>query len=406
MKKLGAVVAAAAAVYAVTTAGNASAGSVRWTAPVLLPGGGAATEPSITVDRNGRVYVSGPNGLGSAPLVAVGDGPDAMNSPAWRSDDNGRTWKRLYPTSAGPAATPFGGGDTDVIVDRRGYVYFTDLWLGNDSIAVSTDHGATWTGSPMSHRPADDRNWLAYSEKDEALYQVYDGLDGIWISRADLGRDGDVNQALVMVNNFTVVRRPGYVSPPGRLAVDQRTGALYVCFDHNDGNLNCATSTDKGATWKLHQVPDAEHPATLPDVAVDSAGNVFVAWIQKGTLYVSESRDHGESWKTRQVAEGAVLAPAIVALGPDRVGVAWMQNDDGSFSVRYAEYGAFSKRGGALRLTIDRSIRTGGSLTRDNVGDFFRLALAPSGDLFVTYAATRPTQSTKVARLPRHAAPR
>lgn len=361
--------------------------------PVSLPGGGGTTEPSISIDRRGAIYVSAPSGLGGG-----------SNSPAWKSTDNGRTFSRLYPPSVASQSTPLGGGDTDVLVDPRGYVYVTDLWLGDDSISVSTDGGATWTGSPVSHRPADDRNWLAYAAKDNALYQVYDGLDGVWISRADLGTDGDTTQALVMRNNYPVFTRPGYISPPGRLAVDQATGRLYTCFDNNDGALDCATSTDKGATWTTRSVPATKGVGggLMPDVAVDAAGTVYVAWRQKKDVRVAASYDHGATWQTREVATDGQF-PTLAVLGTGRVAVAWMQKGDAGFSVQYAEYSKFRASGRSARATIDPLVFAGPTLSRE-LGDFFRMAKAPSGDLFITYTSAFPTPSTKVTRLRAHPA--
>jgi hypothetical protein len=361
---------------------------------VALPGGDLTSEPSITIDRRGVIYVSAPSGLAGGRDVP----PDTGNSPAWKSTDNGRTFTRLHIATLANQPSRFGGGDTDVIVDSRGYVYVTDLWLGDDSMSVSTDAGATWTGTPVSHRPGDDRNWLAFSKKDQALYQIYDGLDGPWISRADLGADGDTTQALVMRNNYPIYTRPGYVSPPGRLAVDQATGQLYACFDNNDGMVDCATSTDKGATWTLRAVPGSTGGAILPDVAVDAAGTVFLGWKKHNDVLLSASYDHGLTWKTRLVAADGQF-PTLAVLGTDRIGIAWMQREESGTSVRYAEYAAFKRSGRSARALIDKHVMTA-PLGRE-LGDFFRMAPAPSGDLFVTYSSASPP-ATNVVRIRKH----
>jgi hypothetical protein len=388
---VGALLAAVAA-PATATAG----GGLVVDRPVRLPGGESTTEPSITIDRKGAIYVSAPNGI----TGGAGSGhPSTSNSPAWRSTDGGRSFQPMAIATVASQPSRFGGGDTDIVVDPRGYIYATDLWLGDDSISISTDGGRTWTGSPVSHRPADDRNWLAYSDRDQALYQVYDGLDGIWISRADLGTDGDTSQALVMRNNFPVVTRPGYVSPPGRLAVDQRTGRLFVCFDHNDGQLDCATSADKGATWSVRPVPNTRGVGVgiMPDVVVDAAGTVYVAWRQKHDVLVAASTDHGATWRTRQIAtEGQFTTLAV--LGDGHVGVAWMQQEAAGFSVRYAEYPQFLSSDRSRRAVVDPHVFGGRTLARE-LGDFFRMAVAPNKDVFVTYSATLPVRSTNVVRV-------
>lgn len=178
-KLLGAAAAVAVCcLFAGSPAESAAARGTFWIAD--LPEATGGTEPSIAIDSRGRIYVSPIFGLGNLGVVGT---------PVWRSTDGGRSFTKHSTAHAGPAGTPLAGGDSALITDKRDYVYATDLWLGNDSIAVSTDHAQSWTGSPMSHRVVGDRNWFAYAKNDDALYQLWNGVDGLYVDRADLGTE-------------------------------------------------------------------------------------------------------------------------------------------------------------------------------------------------------------------------
>ena len=78
-------------------------------------------EPTIGVDPQGRVFVSGPTGTGT-------------QRSAWEgSVDGGHSFRVITP-GAPPTAiqsieAPPGGGDTDLNFDRAGHQYFADHWI-------------------------------------------------------------------------------------------------------------------------------------------------------------------------------------------------------------------------------------------------------------------------------------
>src|SRR5881394_2097887 len=102
------------------TAGSAAGGSggIAFETPAVADPIHTWGEPTIGVDPNGGVFVSGPTGTGT-------------QRSAWEgSVDGGRSFRVITP---GPVPTaiqsiedPPGGGDTDLNFDRSGKVYFAD----------------------------------------------------------------------------------------------------------------------------------------------------------------------------------------------------------------------------------------------------------------------------------------
>jgi hypothetical protein len=434
--RLVALAAATTAVLAaVTLTPTAQAQSLKFRV-VDVPSSLGATEPSLTVDAQGRIYVSAIYGL-PGNVTAPG-------TPVWRSTDGGRTFTRHSTASAGPAATALSGGDSAVIVDKRDYVYATDLWIGDDSIAVSTDHGDSWLGSPVSHRMVGDRNWLAYATKDDALYQIWNGVDGLYVARADLGGVAGHLAALTFANTYRVagetVGVPGSYyransAWPGGIAVDQREGAVYATWSDQDG-LAVARSQDKGATWTIGHVPGTKVTGQFTDTAwdyapvgVDARGNVFVAWSQidaaspsRIDTYLAVSRDGARTWRKMRVKTRTTsVFPALVVLGVDRVAVSWIDSAnsgnpnaaadfaDASWRLAYAEVsGLGAGRQRAVEATVEPHVHDGtvyvGPQGGDrSMGDFFSIAASRAGQVVVAYTRTvGGRQQPRVATLAPH----
>jgi hypothetical protein len=435
-------------------AGAAQAGSGRLPAftRVPLPQGHGRTEPSMVVDHAGRVYVSAiagfPGNVGGNPVT----GGQQPGTPVWRSLDGGRTWT-VHPTAnAGPFATNLGGGDSAVVLDKRDYVYATDLWLGDDSISYSTDHAESFTGFPFSHRPADDRNWLAYSPTDDAIYQIYDGLDGLWVSRADLNGPLGTAQALTFPNNYQVapetatatppidgVYARANIDPPGGIAVDPRNGTVYATWPDQDG-VAVAKSMNKGANWTIAHILQTSVSGNVGDclwnftpTAVDAQGHIFVAYsrINGGTptnpkgisTWLAESTD-GVRWhQVRMPTQATSVFPALAVIGPDRVAVGWVETtmkgnpNDSSFGheawrLRYAEVAGLSRGDAHLATaTVDPQVHTGSLFVGPQggdrgMGDFFSMAADHTGRVYLAYTRGRASSAVAtVAALPAHPAP-
>src|SRR5581483_9661340 len=95
-----------------------------------------------------------------------------------------------------------GGGDTEMQLDKKGDLFFSDLQnLSNLSNSVSTDHGSTFTTSCASvpNSPV-DRMWYAvhgnYGDPDFRIYEEYDAAD----SGTNVNGDFPTNQLVEVVS--------------------------------------------------------------------------------------------------------------------------------------------------------------------------------------------------------------
>ncbi|MFL6516124.1 MAG: hypothetical protein ACJ8M1_13985 [Chthoniobacterales bacterium] len=122
--------------------------------PVISGIGGTGFEESIRIDPTNpdRIYTSAP-GTASADTSWI-----------WHSLDGGKTFKWVVGATPleGKVTTCHGGGDTEILVDGQGRLYFNDLTLANFSTARSDDGGTTFTCSNTGvPDTAVDRQWYA-----------------------------------------------------------------------------------------------------------------------------------------------------------------------------------------------------------------------------------------------------
>src|SRR3954467_7388160 len=117
------------------------------------------SEPGVDVAPDGTLYVNGPVGV----LSNIPGSP----STVWRSDNGGASWTKLPASLKGNLP---GGGDSDIVVLPNGNLAETDLWLGDSTVATSTDKGQTWLANPVQGALVQDRQWVAATSS--AVYHV------------------------------------------------------------------------------------------------------------------------------------------------------------------------------------------------------------------------------------------
>jgi hypothetical protein len=355
---------ALAAATSLTATAAVSGGTARagFTTPVLLPGSDTFGEPSL--NRAGAyLYATAPRGLLTSSAT---DQP----SPVWVSTNGGASFAGpITPAFAG-VSQPLGGGDTDIVSDSAGNVFQTDLWLGDTTMRVSTDHGQTWLSNELgSSSPGDDRPWLAVSARDQSLYVVYDGFDALHVGRASLaaGPQGGIalvqdvpavpecligGQFLVHNNKDKVkLANPCYagapvtirqcVCPPGGIAVDAATGSVYITYSRQNGaaggGVGVARSDDLGLTWSFFSIPGTGSTGSAFDtewnfapVKVDSLGNVYVTWGEllgsSVKIRFAASKDHGQTWSqpvTVSTTTATNVFPTMDLVAPGGVDIAY-----------------------------------------------------------------------------------
>ena len=309
-------------------------------------------EPSLAVSPvDGTLYVSTPR-----TIVAC---CNTQSSPVWKSTDDGATWSNpIFPKGAEDATT---GGDTELAVDKRGTVYEGELWLGSDSIYISSDKGQTWDWSPASHDLVADREWLAYEPKEDALYGYWDGFKGLMVAKAPLDTPLGSNAARFFPEHHLIVPECAaavavncpdvpvdnvgdtpvihQATSPGRPSVSPVDGTVYFPFPYQIAGkgIGIAYTEDGASSFKYSYVAGAGHGDfgdtgnDFPVSAVDAAGTLYVAWIEdKGdgyNLYLASSGDKGAHWTpplevSNGVSKTAVF-PNVVAGAAGQVAVSW-----------------------------------------------------------------------------------
>jgi hypothetical protein len=353
---------------------GAAGGRIAFETPAVADPIHTWGEPTIGVDPQGRVFVSGPTGTGT-------------QRSAWEgSVDGGHSFRVITP---GPVPTaiqsiedPPGGGDTDLNFDRSGKQYFADLYaLACLRVATTSDGGATvaqnFLGCDGSFGA--DRQWLAvydpppgtphdsaYTGATPLVYLEYNNLVGPGPnSGAQWNKSSDGLTYTNATNGVTPATESVYspFGPDGYPAIDQQTGKVFQAagFPNSNGTydllLNIGTPDSKGNLTFL-DAPTAAgggpnyanlihiadnlpgSPDTLFSVAsIDGARNLFVAWaVNTGTpsqdqVFVSAS-SAASGWRTWtkpvQVSDASTgtgdavnVFPWIKAGGPGRADAVW-----------------------------------------------------------------------------------
>jgi hypothetical protein len=444
----------AAAWSAAATASGGTAGA-GFKTPVLLQGSDSFGEPSIARDAQGRLFVTAPRGLVTS---ATTDQP----SPIWISTDGGASFQGpMVPALAGTVSQPLDGGDTDIIAvpDSTQSVFQTDLWLGDTTMRVSTDHGQTWLSNEAGHSsPGDDRPWLAYSGKDQSLYVVYDGFDAVHVARATLaaGPQGGIafvqdvaavpecligNQYLVRNNKPNLkLANPCYggtpatirqcVCPPGGIAVDPNSGSVYITYSRQNGaaggGVGVARSDDLGLTWSYFNVPKTGSTGSAFDtewnfdpVKVDSLGNLYVAWgeLINGSVQIrlAVSRDRGQTWSTPvrvSTASATNVFPTLDVVAPGAVDIAYYgttkPGDPNEVNASWNVYvSKVTNAFGSASVTTAKAVSGihSGAIESSNESsdrsllDLFQLLVDASGKANVIYTAGQQGPTTRLTNL-------
>jgi hypothetical protein len=310
-------------------------GSFTFSTPMTMPGdnnpvlGQQDIEPRLSVDLLGNIY--------GAAIQGIPAGTDV-----WKSYDGGKTFTYLGQPDGAQAAAALGasglgigGGDEDIAIGTSGIVNVTSLWIGSATESVSPNGGSTWVSNPVATDiPADDRQWIA-SDGQSTVYLTYKQL-GAALSGTDAivalkSTDGGVTFA-----QPTLVTTPASGVQPGdqgNILVDPNNHAVYTVFTSSTGNqVYLAKSVDGGQTWVLKLVFQASAGANLanvfPNVAVDSASDVYVAYSDGTNIHLTASKDGGTTWTAPvRVNNGAnsktSLAPWIVAGSAGKINVTW-----------------------------------------------------------------------------------
>ena len=299
----------------------------------------SAAEPAIRSDPSGSFYIASENGLGAG-------------TDAWKSVDGGSTYFSLVQPdalSSGTSGVAPGGGDVDLAVaslpngqfPTEYNVYVSSLTLGSVTVSASQDGGNTWQINELGAIvPVDDREWIAAYGSDTYYVSYHSIATGLQII---------VNEGTLVDGVPTTVATYSAINPLqldiflgttannqiGNIAVDQNTGVVYQVFAGCAPGLQILACTSLNTVYVAVGVPTlslfgqqllsftdyvvyqanvgANLANNFPNVAVDSAGNVYAAWSDGQNVYLSYSTNQGTSWSApRQVNS----SPAVTAIYP------------------------------------------------------------------------------------------
>lgn len=366
-----------------------------------LPESDRFAEPGIKIAPDGTIYVTAPGARNVTPVP----GAPVRGDTVWRSDDKGKTFVKL------PIPDPvFGGGDSDLAVASDGTVYQSGLWLGCVSLSVSTNKGQSWVTNPLAcgyAAGADDRNWLA-SLGSETVYLTFG-----WAPDASGTTDGRITLIKTLAKSnpaaITTATMEDNYQWPGNIAVDQKSGTVYVTYNTVDDEIVVLKSTDGGMTMTKSVV--AKRPGDTFDsftvVAVDKSGGVYVTWSERNEpdgkkphhtdIFYAYSTDAAAHWSAPILVNskiGTHIFPWLDAAAPGHLAIVWYGSDttgdtaekiNGTWQVYIAESGTANTptpafvEGIASTSPIARgSICTSGTMckagTRDLL-DYFQVAL-------------------------------
>ena len=337
--------AGATAPSAGTPVATYSAGDLRFAPETIVDPQRTEGEPVNFFAPDGTYWESGPFGTST------------QQSWVHRSTDGGLEFHETSPVGLRPDGPP-GGGDTDVVADDQGYVYFSDLeGLAQISTSVSNDNGNTWKKNAVaSQETGVDRQWYAVdngptaSAADNTIFLVYRQTPAETQILSSPGSTGaaDAVGGLVWTNAASTDGLVAISSgaPCGKLKFDPVRRNLYLpCGqgDHIEVSVG-HVSPGQRTGIQFHNVGLPKSPGggdptmVFPWLGVDSAGNVMVVWVDGNdhNVYESVSTDGGTKWTDAlKVNTGDAKTnefPEVDGRGAGEFAITWYGNDSGASS--------------------------------------------------------------------------
>ena len=274
------------------------------------PSGARSSSPRLASDGHGHVY--------AAWWTKYRDGKKDVLMRT--SKDGGASFGAPIKLNRESGAFP-----PEVNADRKGHVYVvwaderTDAEAGSPRgrdaghriyFTRSDDHGTTWLTQdlPLSGEATGRRRvmqaWPQIRSDDHGHVYVtwFDTRDGggsvYFRASDDFGR--------TWREEFRMKGAEGDVEGPMEMAADDQ-GRIYVAWaDNREGEygIYLVASTDHGRTWSKEVRLDVGKAkaarASLPTLAADPSGHVYVAWqdARHGgwDIYLNRSSDFGQTW--------------------------------------------------------------------------------------------------------------
>ena len=314
-----------------------------------------ANEPAMDIDADGATYYFRWHDPGAGSDL---DTLTSFDNALLKSTDGGKTWIDVTPQVT-PADRTM-GIDPLVVYDAASGRLFVGVYALPAVIQLywSDDGGSTWaTTAPVVGEPVTDSPTMFAMPVDDnplwpsALFICYNAFLTLQCKRS---MDGGLSWALLPspfgipeskcgpIPGKSAAARSGQVLYVGRFQATESCAALQAGATSDTYEVAIAASGDGGLTWQSVVLDEGLSFANeaQPTIAVDDAGNAFVAWSdQLGQfLRFSRSTDQGRTWSTPVdiLPPGltAVKLPSIAAGGPGKVALfAVASNVAGGFAA-------------------------------------------------------------------------
>ncbi len=324
--------------YSAVFFSRSSDGGATFSSPQNLstdPNGSLA--PQIAVDPSGGINV-------------VWEDSTSPNDIFFsRSSDGGATFSTPKNISNNPA----GANNPYLAVDSGGNINV--VWVGSPKTAPSiiffsrsSDGGATFsTPIAVSTNPSDGP-LVAVDFAGNINVAWIEGLDGPFHAAFSRSSDGGAT--------FTAPKQISGLSevdPGPRMALDSNGNIYVVWYTTPYGNIHLSYSTDGGATFSNTNITNySGFPApspSAPQIAIDSAGNINVAWDDNRSgpldIFFSHSSDGGATFPTPQNLSnmgGAGYSQIATGLNGS-INIVWQDSAPGNSQVFFTQ----SSDGGA-----------------------------------------------------------
>lgn len=288
-------------------------------------------EPTIGATSNGDLYFSTTPSEG----VAVG-----WRASIARSQDRGRTWKDIGPTTPTGHSNPPETNDPYIYVDPstdRIFTFHMAPILLCSVMSFSDDSGKSWQSNPRGCSPTvvwDHQTMVAAKPRTtqtvgypNVLHQCVNAVYAAMCSRS---LDGGLSwgPSVPAYANEEIAETCG--AQHGHLA-SSPDGRVYLPTSRCGTKPMVYISDDDGLTWRKSVIANMDTPFVDPTVSVDSKGNLYAAFInESGFLHFATSSNNGKKWsKPVKVAKGwTANMPVIVAGDPGRVALTYPGTND------------------------------------------------------------------------------
>ena len=233
----------------------------------------------------------------------------------------------------------------DIAVDSSGNINV--VWWDNDSgnreiyFSRSEDGGSTWSALI---------NLSSTSAESDYPFIALDSLGNIsvvWEEGAPPGEiffrrstdNGASWSAAVNISNNS-----GDSGSP-KISVDSSGNINVVWMDNDPGNRDTyfTCSEDNGATWsQVKNVSNSTDDSFNPDIAIDNSGNINIVWRENATnfdVYYSRSTNNGGSWsQVKNISNSTSISdfPAIAVDSAGNINVVWVDISTGVWDVLFS----------------------------------------------------------------------